>query len=488
VVRPPRRSREDGDRRPQRHRRRRVQDPPHRLGTQTVKVTARSETADAVIKSIILEPEGVQREQIANGVLTPGATKTIDLPLPGGIVADSERAYVAITGSLLAQTIEGLDQLLQMPYGCGEQNMLLFAPDAYILKYLKGTSQLKPEIQAKAETLLITGYQRELTYRRSDGSFSAFGDSDPEGSLFLTAFVLKTFAQANGLIYVDDAVLADAAAFIAAHQNADGSFDDVGFVIHTELMGGVQGRDALTAYAATAMIEAGQTDSANRAIAYLEGRLDAIEGDYALALLTYALELADSPKAAEAYAKLMAAAEEDEDGLHWEGTGPVPLIEEQGRGFAPFPGQMGDTTGIEATAYGVLALTAHGDQFNAGSAAKWLVAHRNSLGGFGSTQDTVVALQALTQFAASAASDTDMTVTVRAGDVAEEVRITPTTSTSPNSSRSRRRPSSPSRRRAPDRASTRPSPATTRPPPKTRSRASSTLASDSTRQASPSTT
>ena len=398
---------------------------PTGVGTQTVKVIARSsDAADAVIKSMIVEPEGVQREQIANGVLTPGASKTIDLPLPAGVVPDSQRAYVAITGSLLAQTIEGLDQLLAMPYGCGEQNMLLFAPDAYILKYLKGTSQLKPEVQAKAETLLITGYQRELTYRRSDGSFSAFGDSDPEGSLFLTAFVLKTFAQAKGLIYVDEAVLADAAAFIASHQNADGSFEDVGFVIHTELMGGVQGRDALTAYAATAMIEAGQNDSAARAIAYLEGRLSEINDDYELALVTYALELAKGPKAGEAYDKLMAAAEEDEDGLHWQGADIVPLFEEQ-RGFAPFPGQMGNTTGIEATAYGVLALTAHGDPVNAGRAAKWLVGHRNSQGGFGSTQDTVVALQALTQFAASAASDTDMTVTVRAGDVTEEVRITP---------------------------------------------------------------
>ena len=68
---------------------------------------------------------------------------------------------MAVTGSLLAQTIEGLDQLLQMPFGCGEQNMILFAPDTFILEYLKATRQLKPEIQAKAEMLLITGYQRE---------------------------------------------------------------------------------------------------------------------------------------------------------------------------------------------------------------------------------------------------------------------------------------------------------------------------------------
>ena len=73
------------------------------------------------------------------------------------------RAYVALTGSFLTQTIEGLDQLLRMPFGCGEQNMILFAPNVYIARYLKETGQLKPEIMAKAEHLMTVGYQRELT-------------------------------------------------------------------------------------------------------------------------------------------------------------------------------------------------------------------------------------------------------------------------------------------------------------------------------------
>ncbi len=399
---------------------------PRGVGTQTVKVTARSSgAADAVIKSMIVEPEGVQREQLENGVLSPGATRTINLPLPGGVVPDSARAYVALTGSLLSQTLEGLDQLLAMPYGCGEQNMILFAPDAFILKYLKGTSQITPEVQAKAETLLITGYQRELTYRRSDGSFSAFGDSDPQGSLFLTAFVLKTFAQAKDLVFVDDSVLNDAAGWISSHQNSDGSFEAVGFVAHQELMGGVQGKDALTAYAAIALLEAGQAQPAARALGYLEGRLAGINDPYSLALVTYALELGKSGRAQEAYQKLIALAQEDENGLHWSGGGPEPLpIEGQGRP-AEFRPPVASSSDIEATGYAALALIKQGDAVNAQRAAKWLVAHRNSQGGFGSTQDTVVALQALTELAATAASDTEMTVTVRAGDVSKDVQITP---------------------------------------------------------------
>src|SRR3970040_962580 len=79
----------------------------------------------------------------------------------------------------------------------------------------------------------------------------------------------------------------------------------------------------------------------------------------------------------------------------------------------------------EATGYATLALIQHGDPVNASRAAKWLVGQRNAYGGFGSTQDTVVAPQALTQFAAPSSADVDLTVTIRAGGDTHEVRITP---------------------------------------------------------------
>jgi len=39
---------------------------------------------------------------------------------------------------------------------------------------------------------------------------SPLGNNDKSGSLWLTAFVLKSFAQAKDLIYIDDSVLSDA--------------------------------------------------------------------------------------------------------------------------------------------------------------------------------------------------------------------------------------------------------------------------------------
>jgi CD109 antigen len=411
---------------------------PTTIGTKLLKVTARSsEAADAVNKSMIVEPEGVPRETVENLVIPAGSSRVLQLALPQlGVVPDSARTYVAVTGSLLAQTIQGLDQLLQMPFGCGEQNMILFAPDTFILKYLKSTQQLKPEIQAKAEGLLITGYQRELTYRHNDGSFSAFGEQDDSGSLWLTAFVLKTFSQAKDLTFVDPEVLDQAAAWITALQKSDGSFEQVGFVHHEDMMGGVKGKDTLTAYVAIALLEAGRKEAADKAIGYLEGRVAAIDDPYALALTTYALELGKSPAAPQAMTKLMNAAIADENGLHWSSSTVQP--QPYGRGdqqgvppavgplpVEPGPGGVVPSLDIEATGYATLALIQSGDRVDASRSAKWLVGQRNSQGGFGSTQDTVVALQALTEYASMSATDTDMTVTIHAGDMTREVKISP---------------------------------------------------------------
>ena len=371
------------------------------LGRLPLKVTARSrESADAVIETLLVEPEGVARESVANAILSAGDRLDFPVAAPPGAIAGSSRAYVAVTGSYLAQTLDGLENLLHMPYGCGEQNMILFAPNIYVARYLEATGQSKPEVSAKAESLMTTGYQRELTYRRDDGSFSAFGQDDEQGSLWLTAFVLKSFAQADGLIYVDEAVLQEASDWIRRHQRSDGSFEPVGFLHHQELLGGLRGNTALTGYVAVALLEAADRDASARALSFLETQVDEITDAYTMAIAAYALALGDSPRASDAHERLLSMAAADGDGLHWNGAAAV-----------------------ETTGYAVLALLERGDGINAALAARWLVEQRNAFGGYGSTQDTVVGLQALIGFAANARFDVDMTVELTAGEWSRLVSV-----------------------------------------------------------------
>jgi CD109 antigen len=398
---------------------------PKTIGINGIKITARNKAeADASIKTIIVEPEGVARETVENLTLSGGTSEVVNTSIPFMAVDDSGRAYVAVTSSFLTQTIDGLEGLLQMPFGCGEQNMIVFAPDVFVTKYLQESGQLKPEIMAKAEKLMITGYQRELTYRHRDGSFSAFGESDETGSLWLTAFVLKSFSQAKDLMYIDETILDEAESWIVSHQKSDGSFEAVGFICHQEILGGLQGKDALTAYVAIALMEVGESVAAGEAVDYLESQLDDMNDPYTVAITTYALELAGSELADEAYNKLMELAEEDENGLHWGGNGGiVPLMEEEmDFGRHAMPGIQSAV--VETTAYATMALIEHDDPFNASRAAKWLVSQRNAYGGYGSTQDTVVALQALIEFSSDARTDVDLEVTITAGEEEHTLTIT----------------------------------------------------------------
>jgi len=65
--------------------------------------------------------------------------------------------FLFFVGDLMGQSLDGLGDLLQMPYGCGEQNMLHFAPDVYILKYLDATGQTAVDIVTKAKRFLNAG-------------------------------------------------------------------------------------------------------------------------------------------------------------------------------------------------------------------------------------------------------------------------------------------------------------------------------------------
>jgi CD109 antigen len=175
---------------------------------------------------------------------------------------------------------------------------------------MQASARTNRTIMAQAETDEHR-YQRELT-TATPTELQRLRDERRDRLLWLTAFVLKSFAQAQGLIYIDDSILDEAAAWIKAHQNADGSFDQVGFVCHQDMMGGLDGREALTAYVAIALLEAGETDAGNRAVRYLEGKLGAMTEPYEVAITAYALELAGSSTKNAAYDKLMSLAEEDE--------------------------------------------------------------------------------------------------------------------------------------------------------------------------------
>ncbi len=367
-----------------------------------------SRLSDAVLRQLKIVPEGWPAENIFNGVIKPGEQVPISLELPTMpgpletirppvvVVPDSQRAFLYITPSPVAQTMQGVSDLLNMPFGCGEQNMIFLAPDVEILRYLRETGEINPEVRAKAEYYVNVGYQRELTYQTADGGFAAFGGDS--GSLWLTAFVLSTFAAARDIRDIDDSVLQKASSMIKGRQNSDGSFRTDDFLIHTEMDGGVENAFSMCAYAANALADYGSAaDSAAlmAAAGYLQSSYPSVDDDsYSLALGAVALQkIPGFESAAEAIVtRLLELAVSDGSGVHWE----------------PYP--------VETTGYVAMALmNANGGNGRpeAQQALDWLSTRRNALGGYGtSTQDTVVAIRALFMAADKVHRDINATVSV----------------------------------------------------------------------------
>ena len=61
------------------------------------------------------------------------------------------------SGDVMGPALSNMDSLLQMPYGCGEQNMAKFAPNIYIMDYLTKTGQVTSQIRENAHSYMEAG-------------------------------------------------------------------------------------------------------------------------------------------------------------------------------------------------------------------------------------------------------------------------------------------------------------------------------------------
>jgi CD109 antigen len=391
---------------------------PGALGHISIEVSATSSTAaDAAQFTLLVIPEGVPQEYSTSVLFSVSAGQTqsntlsVSRPPDGVLVPGSLYATVTVIGDLMGQSLNGLGDLLQMPYGCGEQNMLNFAPDVYILKYLTIKGQATGSIADSARKFLNAGYQKELTFQRSDGSFSAFGNSDPAGSVWLSSFVAKCFHEARQFIPVDESKITPTLEWVMSNQSDSGSFHEPpsGRVIHTDMQGGSAGGVALTAYVLIALLENSDNSLVNQAefssarinaVRYLVSQLSAASSDpYALSIITFALTLANSSSADTAFQQLNALAIAKDGMRYWHKTTGSDTSSANG-GLWSCQYQQARSVDIEMTGYALLTYAQRKNVSGGIPIAKWIVSHRNSLGGFSSTQDTVVALQALAAFAA----------------------------------------------------------------------------------------
>ncbi|KAJ6658291.1 hypothetical protein lerEdw1_020563 [Lerista edwardsae] len=380
---------------------------PNKLGPVNISVTSEAKATeltqgrrDTIIKPLLVEPEGIKKELAQSVLISANGTTVIEsiaLSLPANVVQGSADAYLFVLGDILGTAMRNTESFLRIPDGCGEQTIAMFGSNLIVLDYLNKTGQLTEEKKSRIVGHLISGYQKQLSFRLYDGSFSTFGSRDAVGNVWLTALVYRTFGQAKQQsIYIDENILSQALIWIASKQESDGSFPSEGQIFNNVLKFPV----------------------VKNGLAYLDAASEkGVISTYEKALLAHTYGLAGNrEKQKQILEDLKRSAVRTGNLVHWERE-KKPGAETHPSFYSRAP-----SAEIELTAYVALAML---DQHNLSQTDRtfiyqtisWLVKQQNPYGGFSSTQDTLVALQALSEYGViSFVKNAQNTVKVSSGE------------------------------------------------------------------------
>ena len=400
---------------------------PLKIGLLELKITAKSSVGqDIQIKTLRVDAEGdtlsVNIPVFLDMRSKTSVERNITIALPKHAVPDSQKIFIAAAADPLGPSMNNLKTLLPYPQGCGEQNLMRILPAAIVAEYLKENELFNGEIATTAIHLMQTGYQRQLTYRLSDGSFTAFGPQyDRRGCVWITALTISALLQAKPFVDIDGSVTNAAIDWLIKAQTPEGAFPETGGIVNRRIQ---DSPEAMTAFVIISLLEnkfsldANLRNSLNKGISYLAGKYESIDEDenrYTFAIVTYAFHKANHPKKDEALRTLDSKATTKEAFKFWE----LPLEDFEKEN--PWT-QVPNSVNVEMTSYALLShylADENGRTFDSNvPVIEWLLSQQNIDGGrsersircmisfispsqfsgFASTSDTFVALTALREF------------------------------------------------------------------------------------------
>ncbi|MFA0739822.1 MAG: hypothetical protein LKKZDAJK_002948 [Candidatus Fervidibacter sp.] len=429
-----------------------------KLGTHSITVYAYGDAmSDAIKRTVTVLPDGKEVWQTISDQLTgrwvrdEGREKergerdmghgkrTVSVKIPREAMDGASNLFVKVYAGAFTQVLDGLENLLRMPFGCFEQTSSITYPNVLVLQYLKRTGKAQPETEMKARHFITIGYQRLLTFEVQGGGFSWFGD--PPAHKVLTAYGLLEFTDMSQVHDVDPNLIARTINWLISKQNPDGSWTPDQFGIHEGATTRQTDTLRTTAYIAWAIGEAGQGTGdrgqaamvLKKAIGYLSEHAHEADDAYALALMLNAcLSATDWDKGRgtrdgetkvgasrvliDPIARRLASmAKESEEIAYWESKEPTPFF---GRG------RSGD---LETTALATYALIRHGGYpMLVNKALTYLVRNKDEFGTWQTTQATIWSLKAFIAAMEKGVSEINGTLVVRVnGEKVAEWRITP---------------------------------------------------------------
>ncbi|NP_001093483.1 complement C3b.1 precursor [Danio rerio] len=390
------------------------------LPLQVTAVAASFMGQDAVKKNLRVVVEGIQTLKVRSFVLNPSEKggsagqqliQVKKMQLDAVVPKSVPETFVNVRGDLLADSIDNsikedsLAALIRMPGGCVEQNLARITLPLIAAHYLDRSADWEiVGISRREEAIkyIQRGYENQLNYKKSDDSYPPYANEGT--STWITAYVVKVFSMAHSFINVNEKHLCGPLLYLLKNkQGYDGTFQEDNPVYDTSMTGAMRGSEykaSLTAFVLIALAEAQDKvtcqdqevnirDKSRQAAGYLTEHFSRLTRPYTAAIACYALAVSNN-----ACVKSMLLKFASPDHSHWPDSNNYFFT-------------------LEATGYALLALIKSGHMEEAEAPFRWLNEHRGIGGGYGSTQSTMVVLQALSEYLVKRPPPSDLNLLVQ---------------------------------------------------------------------------
>ncbi|KAM3911435.1 complement C5-like [Leptodactylus fuscus] len=384
--------------------------------------------SEKVVKTLRVVPEGIKMEQNTGFTLDPqglrGVTKRqqdLQYKIPANIVPKSRITRIfSINGNILGEVIEavlsadGVKYLVSIPRGSAEMEVARVAPIFYVYHYLETKQQWKLlgdnvfASQLDLKKKLKEGVTSVLSFRNRDYSYSLWRDGDP--STWMTAFALRIFGDVQRYVPIDQMSVCNSLLWLVERcQSRDGSFQEKSSTQPVKIQGTIPQEASektlyLTAYVVIGIQKTLDTcplqqvqNSLNRAIEYLSRAAANSQSTFSLAVTAYALAISEATLQSKRYTREKLKGEAFIKGADYS---PVYRYwKDTLKKFDSTEPSAETAKMVETTSYALLTILTTGDNEYAKPVVRWLKEQQRYGGGFYSTQDTIIALKALTEVA-----------------------------------------------------------------------------------------
>ncbi|KAM6930938.1 complement C5 [Xenentodon cancila] len=399
-------------------------------GEHTLMFTLKTSTGggDIVKKTLRVVPEGLKQEVHSGGRLDPQGlygsekrTVVLKNQLPANMVPNTGvQRLLTINGELPDEVVtvitdpEGIQQLINMPAGSARAELDRLLPHIQVYEYLETTSSwdvLGADIHKNSANMrqrIREGLVAISSFRNGDFSYSPWMKREP--STWITAEVVKILSMADPVVSVDHQSLSESVSWLIrrAQQN-DGSFTEKSSFKPIKIL--AEGTDAveqtvyLTSFVLIALHRATRIkdpilqlqfhdNSIRSAADYISQHALNVKSVFVRAVATYALTLHDSSGVT-----VMLLLDSLEKLAHQKGHPAALRYWQESSVKADWlkPDKSSGLT-VATTAYVLLTMLRKGRIHYANPILAWLTQDQHYGEGFYTIQDTVMTLEALTEY------------------------------------------------------------------------------------------